>query len=106
MIITTPKPHTPALPITAESTLAGAIATRSDILFCVPTFIEVNLGLFYEHKCDNSFFIILKEWSRDPECVKHLKRTKGVVSANGSCLKGYMLRSVVVWRKSFIKRRG
>ncbi|KAK7689664.1 hypothetical protein QCA50_007459 [Cerrena zonata] len=58
MIITTPKPHSPALPITAESTLTGAVATKSDVIFCVPTFIE--------------------EWSRDSECIKHLKNLKGV----------------------------
>ncbi|KAI0073515.1 acetyl-CoA synthetase-like protein [Panus rudis PR-1116 ss-1] len=63
MIITALKPKTPPIPITAENTIRGALATNSDIIFCVPTFVE--------------------EWALDQKIVEKLKRTQGIMFGGG-----------------------
>ncbi|CAL1710450.1 unnamed protein product [Somion occarium] len=63
VVVTALRPRAPAIPITAENVLKGAADTKSDIIFCVPTFIE--------------------DWARDPNAVKQLQKTKGILFGGG-----------------------
>jgi hypothetical protein len=45
LVITAFKPQTPAVAPTADLVLKGAIDTSSDIVFCVPSFVEVWIRL-------------------------------------------------------------
>ncbi|KLO12645.1 acetyl-CoA synthetase-like protein [Schizopora paradoxa] len=63
LVLSSFRPQTPAMQPTPETVMRGAIHTKSDIIFCVPTFIET--------------------WSRQPECVRHLKSIDGVVFSGG-----------------------
>lgn len=43
IVITAAKPSSPPIPPTPENVLASARAAAAQIIFCVPTFIEVRL---------------------------------------------------------------
>ncbi|KAH8078749.1 acetyl-CoA synthetase-like protein [Cristinia sonorae] len=60
LTITNFKPRSPSTPISAGSVIQAATATNSDVLFCVPMFVE--------------------EWARDPEVLNWLRGTKGIAS--------------------------
>lgn len=46
IVITAAKPSSPAIPPTPDNVLASARATGAQIIFCVPTFIEVRSVYF------------------------------------------------------------
>lgn len=43
--VTAARPQTPPVPATPENVLISAQATGADIIFCVPSFIEVGLAM-------------------------------------------------------------
>ncbi|KLO13762.1 acetyl-CoA synthetase-like protein [Schizopora paradoxa] len=63
LIVATFKPQCPTIVPTPETVMKGAIDTKSDIIYCVPSFVE--------------------QWSRDPQCVSHLQTIDGVVFGGG-----------------------
>ncbi|KAJ3481757.1 hypothetical protein NLI96_g7439 [Meripilus lineatus] len=63
LIIATFKPKIPATLPTAEAVIEGAITTKSDIVFSVPSFVEA--------------------WSRNPDHVRYLQHTKGILYGGG-----------------------
>lgn len=42
IVISTFQPKSPAILPTAESVIKGCIETRSDMIFCFPSFVEVR----------------------------------------------------------------
>ncbi|KAJ3897995.1 hypothetical protein F5879DRAFT_910286 [Lentinula edodes] len=63
VVVATFKPHSPAILPTPENLFEAATATKSDILFCVPAFIEA--------------------WSRVPRYVDWLATRTGVLFGGG-----------------------
>ncbi|GJE91046.1 acetyl-CoA synthetase-like protein [Phanerochaete sordida] len=63
LVLTVFGPHIPPVVPTSESVIRGAIATKSDFIFCVPSFIE--------------------EWARNPEHVRHLRSVQGIIYGGG-----------------------
>ncbi|THH32206.1 hypothetical protein EUX98_g1995 [Antrodiella citrinella] len=63
LTITNFKPRSPATSIAAESVIQSASATNSDIVFCVPMFVE--------------------EWARNPEDLERLRKMKGILFGGG-----------------------
>lgn len=67
----------PATVPTPESVIKGAMDTKSDLMFCVPSFVEV---------CHYTKFkllppsIKLKEWAKQPRYVDWLRQIQGIVS--------------------------
>ncbi|KAJ3846639.1 acetyl-CoA synthetase-like protein [Lentinula lateritia] len=57
------KPQQPAIQPSPDTVIAGSIATKSDILFCVPAFIEY--------------------WYRKPEYVVHMRSIHGLLYGGG-----------------------
>lgn len=43
--VTAARPQSPPVPATPENVLMSAQATGADIIFCVPSFIEVGLAM-------------------------------------------------------------
>lgn len=60
--MTTFKPQSPARVPSPDTMLDAVRATKSDILFCVPSFVE--------------------DWSKLPDSVACLQQTKGIVSVD------------------------
>ena len=46
-VITAFKPQSPARMLSEDSLIKSAIATKTDILVCVPSFVEVRHHIFY-----------------------------------------------------------
>lgn len=63
LVLTVFKPQVPPMVPTAESVMRGAIATKSDFIFCVPSFIE--------------------EWATNLEHVRHLQSVQGIIYGGG-----------------------
>ncbi|KLO14348.1 acetyl-CoA synthetase-like protein [Schizopora paradoxa] len=63
IVISTFQPKSPAIQPNAESVIKGCIETRSDMIFCFPSFVE--------------------EWSRQPNNVNYLKKIGGILYGGG-----------------------
>ncbi|CAL1699334.1 unnamed protein product [Somion occarium] len=63
LVLTTFKPQSPAPVPTPESVLKGSMATKTDVIFCVPSFIE--------------------SWAKDPENVRQLRQIQGLLYGGG-----------------------
>ncbi|KAJ3520636.1 hypothetical protein NM688_g9133 [Phlebia brevispora] len=63
LVITAFKPHVPAIAPTPELVITGSVTTQSDIVFCVPSFVEA--------------------WAKNPEHVRLLQQTRGVLYGGG-----------------------
>ncbi|KAF9561000.1 acetyl-CoA synthetase-like protein [Agrocybe pediades] len=63
LIVSTFEPKSPPIIPTAQNVLEAAVGCKSDLIYCVPSFVE--------------------EWSRKPHYIRMLTKTKGVLSAGG-----------------------
>ncbi|GJE93533.1 acetyl-CoA synthetase-like protein [Phanerochaete sordida] len=63
LIVTAFKPQVPAVAPTPELVLQGALNTESDVIFCVPSFVEA--------------------WAKSPEDVDSLRQIMGVLYGGG-----------------------
>ncbi|EKM49937.1 uncharacterized protein PHACADRAFT_213717 [Phanerochaete carnosa HHB-10118-sp] len=63
LVLTVFKPQVPPVVPTPESVMRGAIATKSDFIYCVPSFIE--------------------EWATNPAHVRHLQSVQGIIYGGG-----------------------
>ena len=74
------KPTAPAIMPSPKNVFEGAMATSTDIVACVPAFIEVRYFiLLILIPCIYQF---LQSWSRNPEYVAHMKTMKGFVRSS------------------------
>ncbi|CAL1699315.1 unnamed protein product [Somion occarium] len=63
LTLTAFRPQSPAIGPTPELVIKGAIDTKSDVIFCVPSFIEA--------------------WAKNPEHVRHLQQIQGILYGGG-----------------------
>ncbi|KAH8114663.1 acetyl-CoA synthetase-like protein [Phellopilus nigrolimitatus] len=63
VVITSFQPHTPAILPSPESVMKGSIDTKSDMIFCVPSFVEA--------------------WGRNKDYISHLRKIHGILYGGG-----------------------
>ncbi|KAI0070731.1 acetyl-CoA synthetase-like protein, partial [Panus rudis PR-1116 ss-1] len=63
LIVSAFKPQSPAVSPTPELVIRGSVATKSDIIFCVPSFVEA--------------------WAKNPEHVNMLRQVDGILYGGG-----------------------
>ncbi|KAI0070275.1 acetyl-CoA synthetase-like protein [Panus rudis PR-1116 ss-1] len=63
VVVTSFKPQSPAIIPTPDLVIKGSVATKADVIFCVPSFIEA--------------------WARNPDHVDILRRVDGILYGGG-----------------------
>ena len=77
--LTSFRPKVPATLPSPDAVFQGAFDTKSDIIFCVPSFVEVCFDSSRVEKASDRNHIQL--WSKNPGCVAHLATVKAVVGS-------------------------
>ena len=82
LVVTAFKPQTPAITPTPELVLQGSLLTHSDIVFCVPSFVEVSsfIDRNMPSQLINAPLDTFQAWAKNPDDVRSLQKTSGVVS--------------------------
>ena len=78
MVIGIYKPTSPPVVPTPENYLEGIVATKSTVLLCVPSFVEVRLSR--EQLIGNSWILIAQAWFRNPDNLPALRSLSAIVS--------------------------
>lgn len=84
LTLTAFKPQSPAVAPTPDLVVKGAVDTGSDVIFCVPSFVEVWYHQPFRSPVPISQYVVvfsfsIKAWAKNQEYIRLLQKTEGIV---------------------------